>query len=170
MLVLDPLTTGRGWVEDERDQVCALPSALSARALRLAWICAHRLARAHPEALFCTCFAHVASSHTFCLPNLLSGATHHLKRCFAVVIKLKGKGIVRANGHCTQARGTPARATLQDAHHERRKHVPTPLAGYTASVDMIMGLSGSSFLDMLSSKASIGVGPPHGSNTPTALF
>ena len=170
MLVLDPLTTGRGWVENERDQVCALPSALSARALRLAWVCAHRLARAHPEALFCASFAHVASSLTFCLPNLLSGATHHLKRCFAVVIKLKGAGIVRANGHCTQARGTPARATLQDAHHERRKHVPTPMTGYKASGDMIMGLSGSSFLDMLSSKASIGVGPPHGSNTPTALF
>ena len=87
------------------------------------------------------------------------------------MIKAKSAGIVRANGDCTGARATPARATLQvDAHHERRKHVPTPLAGYTASVDMIMGLSGSSFLDMLSSKASIGVGPPHGSNTPTALF
>ena len=107
MLVLDPLTTGRGWVEDERDQVCALPSALSARALRLAWVCAHRLARAHPEALFCTCFAHVASSRTFCSPNLLSGATHHLKRCFAVVIKAKSAGIVRANGDCTGARATP---------------------------------------------------------------
>ena len=86
------------------------------------------------------------------------------------MIKLKGAGIVRANGHCTVARATPARATFQDAQHERRKHVPTPLAGYTASGDMIMGLSGSSFLDMLSSKASIEVGPILGSNAPTALF
>ena len=127
MLVLDPLTTGRGCVEDERDQVCALPSALSARALRLAWVCAHRLARAHPEALFCTCFAHVASSHTFCLPNLLSGATHHLKRRLPVALTLQGASIVRANGHCTQARGgaTTLRATLQDAHHEQRTHLPT---------------------------------------------
>ena len=86
------------------------------------------------------------------------------------MIKAKSAGIVRANGDCTGARATPLRATFQDAQHERRKHVPTPLAGYTASGDMIMGLSGSSFRDMLSSKAAIGVGPPHGSNTPTALF
>ena len=158
MLVLGALTTGRCCVEDARNQVCALPSALSARALRLAWVCAHRLAPAHLEALFCACFAHVASSHTFFLPNLLSGATHHLKRCLSVVVTLQDAGIVRANGHCTQARETPLRATLQDAHHERCKHVPTPSAGYTALVDMIMGLSGSFFRDMLSPKVSIGVG------------
>ena len=86
------------------------------------------------------------------------------------MIKLKGAGVVRANGHCTVARGTPLRATFQDAQHERRKHVPTLLAGYKASGDMIMGLSGSSFLDILSSKASIGLGPAPGSNAPTALF
>ena len=86
------------------------------------------------------------------------------------MIKLKGAGIVRANGHCTQVRETPVRTAFQDAHHERRKHVPTPLAGYKASGGMIIGLSGSFFGDMLSPKASIGVGPGLGSNAPTALF
>ena len=105
--------------------------------------------------LFCT---RGQLTHTFFLPNLLSSATHHLKRCLSVVVTLQDAGIVRANGHCTQARETPLRATLQDAHHERCKHVPTPSAGYTALVDMIMGLSGSFFRDMLSPKVSIGVG------------